>query len=153
MNRSADKMTLLDLLAIERDCCSRLRAVLEAERKAAAESDLSALHACLRRREAVQAEWRRAAEIRLRRPEGARQEIARAAANDPGLADAVGGLRVEIAAVRRAQSVNQALVRAVLAQVTDLLQVVRRALPESRYDGRACLTGSLPFATGARWSA
>jgi flagellar biosynthesis/type III secretory pathway chaperone len=153
MNRSAEKMTLIDLLGIERDCCSRLRAVLEAERKAAAEYDLSALHACLRQREAVQAEWRRVAEIRLRRPAGARQEIAQALAKDPALANAVRGLRSEIAAVRRAQGVNQALVRAALAQVTDLLQVVRRASPESRYDGRACLTGSLPFATGARWSA
>src|SRR5262249_38598736 len=141
--------SLLELVAIERDCCARLHAILEAERTAAASYDLAALHACLRRREALQAEWQRVALLRARRatserdeartvrPRDAQQRERQAARRD------IEALRREVTAVRRAQAINQALIRAAMGQVSDLLDIVRRELPDSRYDGRACLTAPL----------
>jgi hypothetical protein len=44
-------------------------------------------------------------------------------------------------------------VRAALAQVTDLLTIMRRERPDSRYDGRAALTTPAQASAGGRWSA
>ena len=77
--------------------------------------------------------------------------LAALASTDPALADVVATVRRDAARVRRAQRINEGLVRAALAHVTDLLNVMRRELPESRYDGRAMLTTPVPAA--GRWSA
>ena len=137
------------VLAIERECCDRLLALLEAERAAAATYDHAALLACLREREILQAEWQRAASRRRELPKTAPPLAAWA----PALAALVRDVARAAAAVRRAQRVNEGVVRAALAQVTDLLAVMRRERPDSRYDGRAVLTGSALSSGGGRWSA
>jgi hypothetical protein len=138
------------VLAIERECCGRLLPLLEAERSAAAAYDHSALLACLREREILQAEWQRAA--------GRRRELQKivgavVAAKDPDLMATMREVAREATAVRRAQRVNEGVVRAALAQVTDLLAVMQRERPDSRYDGRAALTGAGLSSAGGRWSA
>ena len=144
--------TLRALLETERDRCARLAPILDAERAAAAGYDHAALLACLKEREGVQADWQRAATERrqLLRREGL--TLNEAVAGDPGLAELVRVLRAEAEAVRRAQRINEGLIRAALAQVTDLLTVIKRELPETQYDGRASLTTPAPFARSA-WSA
>jgi flagellar biosynthesis/type III secretory pathway chaperone len=147
---SASLTTLLDA---ERACCSRLLPILEAERAAAAAYDHAALLACLREREILQAEWHRAAAERRRHQEAAGGSLKRLAASDPELAVALRETTREAEAVRRAQRINEGVVKAALAQVTDLLAVMRRERPDSRYDGRAALTGNALSSAGGRWSA
>ena len=141
------------MLAIERKCCARLLPLLDAERAAAAAYDHTALLACLREREILQAEWQRAAGLRRERQKAAGASLATLTADDPDLAGAMQETAREAAAVRRAQRVNEGVVRAALAQVTDLLSVIRRERPDSRYDGRAALTGAAISSSGGRWSA
>ncbi len=141
------------LLAAERDCCARLLPLLEAERAAAATYDHSALLACLREREILQAEWQRAAALRRRHLASGGRTLAELAAADPGLAREMLETRRDAEAVRRAQRVNEGVVRAALAQVTDLLAVLQRERTDSRYDGRAALTGAATSSAGGRWSA
>lgn len=143
---------LRGLLDAEREHCARLAPILEAERTAAATYDHTALLACLKEREGVQAAWQRAASARrqLLRADGLTLDDA--VAGDPRLSDLVQGLRADADAVRRAQRINEGLVRAALAQVTDLLTVIKRELPETRYDGRASLTTPALGARGG-WSA
>ena len=138
------------ILAIERECCARLLPLLDAERAAAAAYDHAALLACLREREILQAEWQRAAGRRR----ALQKTVAPAAvAEDAGLVALIRAVAREAAGVRRAQRVNEGVVRAALAQVTDLLAVMRRERPDSRYDGRAALTGQALSSAGGRWSA
>lgn len=144
---------LTTLLGIERACCARLLPLLEAERSAAAAYDHSALLACLREREILQAEWQRAAALRRRAQTAVGHDLARLAAADPGLATAMQDAAREAETVRRAQGVNEGIVRAALAQVTDLLAVMRRERTDSRYDGRAALTGAALSSGSGRWSA
>jgi len=141
------------LLGIERQCCARLLPLLDAERAAAAAYDHAALLACLREREILQAEWQRAAGLRRERQNVAGASLATLAADDPELAAAMQDAAREAVAVRRAQRVNEGVVRAALAQVTDLLAVIRREHPDSRYDGRAVLTSTVTSSVGGRWSA
>jgi hypothetical protein len=141
------------LLSIERECCGRLLPLLEAERAAAAAYDHSALLACLREREILQAEWLRAAGLRREHQQAGGSSLAALAADDPELAVMIQDIAREAAAVRRAQRVNEGVVRAALAQVTDLLAVMRRESPDSRYDGRAALTSTATSSAGGRWSA
>ena len=150
MRPEAEPPNLRVLLETERDCCARLLPILDAERAAAA-YDHAALLACLKEREAIQAEWQRAAAMRRQclRDTGATAALM---AQQPDLAAVVEAVRQQAVAVRRAQRVNEGLIRAVLAHVTDLLTVIRRELPESRYDGRAALTTPLP-STGGSWRA
>jgi len=152
MKRPPSGVDLEQILGIERGCCDRLKALLEAERTAAATYSLNQLRQCLKEREAIQAEWQRAVHLRTRITKADRA-LAAALENDPKLSGAVAGLRRDVAILRRAQGINQSLLRAALAQVSDLLDVVRRELPESRYDGRASLTNVLPPARRAGWSA
>jgi flagellar biosynthesis/type III secretory pathway chaperone len=147
---SASLATLLDA---ERVCCARLLPILEAERAAAAAYDHAALLACLREREILQAEWQRAAAERRRHQEAAGGSLKRLAASDPVLATALRDTTREAQAVRRAQQINEGVVKAALAQVTDLLAVMRRERTDSRYDGRAALTGAALSSAGGRWSA
>jgi hypothetical protein len=149
-DRSPIASELSALLTIERECCARLLALLDAERAAAAAYDHAALLSCLREREILQAEWNRAAS---RRRELQQAAPAALGAPDPALAALVRDVAREAAAVRRAQRVNEGVVRAALAQVTDLLAVMRRERPDHRYDGRAALTGSAVSSAGGRWSA
>jgi hypothetical protein len=79
--------------------------------------------------------------------------LKRLAASDPELAVALRETTREAEAVRRAQRINEGVVKAALAQVTDLLAVMRRERPDSRYDGRAALTGNALSSAGGRWSA
>ncbi len=144
---------LATLLAAERACCNRLAPLLEAERAAAASYDHAALLACLREREILQAEWERAAALRRRYVEDAGRTLAELAAADPALARELAGTARDAEAVRWAQRINEGVVRAALAQVTDLLAVMRRERSDSRYDGRAALTGQALSSAGARWSA
>ena len=151
MQPEAEALSLRGLLETERACCARLLPILDAERAAAAAYDHTALLACLKEREAIQAEWQRAAAMRrqyLRQGDS----LAVLMAQEPDLAAVVDAVRRQAAVVLRAQRVNEGLIRAVLAHVTDLLTVIRRELPESRYDGRATLTTPLPSAGGS-WRA
>jgi hypothetical protein len=141
------------LLRIERECCARLLPLLDAERAAAAAYDHTALLACLCEREILQTEWQRAAGLRRQRQMAAGPTLATLAAEDPELVAAMQDAAREAAAVRRAQRVNEGVVRAALAQVTDLLAVIRRERPDSRYDARAILTGAAISSAGGRWSA
>jgi hypothetical protein len=141
------------LLARERECCARLLPLLDAERAAAATYDHAALLACLREREILQAEWQRAAGLRRQQQKAVGQSLATLAVGDPHLAAAMQDAAREAMVVRRAQRVNEGVVRAALSQVTDLLAVIRRERPDSRYDGRAALTGAAVSSAGGRWSA
>lgn len=144
---------LSDLLRRERDCCARLQPVLDAERAAAVAYDHAALLACLREREILQAEWQRAAGLRHRHQASTGRSLATLAADDAELRVVVREAADAAASVRRAQRVNEGIIRAALAQVTDLLTVIRREQPESRYDGRAALTTNTAPGAGGRWSA
>lgn len=153
MSLGGDCPSLRELLEAEGDCCARLRPILDAERAAAADYDHVALLACLREREAVQAEWQRAANTRRQRLRAASLTLAAAIDQDPELRATVRAVRRQAAEVRQAQRVNEGVIRAALAQVTDLLAVIRRELPQSRYDGRAALTAPLPASAGGSWRA
>ena len=144
--------TLRALLETERERCARLAPILDAERAAAAGYDHAALLACLKEREGVQAEWQRAATERrqLLRREGL--TLNDAVARDPELGALARALQAEADAVRRAQRINEGLIRAALAQVTDLLTVIKRELPETQYDGQASLTTPTPLMRSG-WSA
>lgn len=139
------------LLELERDCCARLLPILDAERAAAAGYDHVALLACLHEREALQAEWERVVRKRRAHLEAATRPFASLTASDPALAALAADVRRDAARVRAAQRINEGIVRAALAHVTDTLTVLRRELPDSRYDGRATLRAPVPTAT--RWSA
>jgi len=151
----ADSATpsLATLLGVERECCARLLPLLEAERAAAAAYDHAALLACLREREILQAEWQQAAARRREHLRASGQSLAALAAGDPALARVVQDVARDAATVRRAQRINEGVVRAALTQVTDLLAVMRRERSDSRYDGRAALTGAALSSAGSRWSA
>ena len=151
--RDVDTTELAALLETERECCARLLPLLEAERTAAASYDHAALLACLREREILQAEWQRAAGLRRQHQDAAGARFAQILAGDAALNALVQIVAREAAAVRRAQRVNEGVVRAALAQVTDLLSVMRRERNDSRYDGRAALTGATISSAGSRWSA
>ena len=146
------RATLRAVLEHERACCARLLPILEAERAAAAAYDQPGLLACLKEREAVQAEWQRSAEARRRVLRTGGAAVGRMLKTDPELATLVAAVRGEAGVVRRAQRVNEAIVRKLLAHLNDLLTVIRRELPGSRYDGRATLTAPAP-ASGGSWSA
>jgi len=131
---------LRDSLRIERECCASLVDVLRAERAAASGHDLEALIAALREREMIQARWRAAAHTRCELLEKGPARVEEVPA-DPALR----ALRHELAAdarvVRREQAVNEAVLRAALDGVNELLSAIRRHLPGARYDGRASLAG------------
>lgn len=149
---AATSATLRAVLEAERDCCVRLERVLDAERAAAAAFDYAALVACLQEREALHADWMRAAEARREALRADGRTLRAIAAADSELAPVVRALRTQAAALTRAQRVNARVVAAALGHVTDLLDVVRRQQPETRYDGRAKLTAPARTADGG-WSA
>ena len=146
------RATLRAVLASERACCARLLPILEAERAAAATYDQAGLLACLKEREAIQAEWQRSADARRRLVRGGGIVLGDLVKRDAELAALVTAVRAETLVVRRAQRLNEAIVRKLLAHLNDLLTVIRRELPDSRYDGRATLTAPVP-ASGGSWSA
>jgi hypothetical protein len=140
------------LLEAERECCARLLLVLDAERAAAAAFDYAALIACLKERETVHADWSYAAAARRAALRADGRTLAAIAAAEPALAGVVAALRTDAAALARAQRVNASVVAAALGQVTDLLDVIGRQRPETRYDARAKLTTPVR-AAGGGWSA
>lgn len=148
MQPEAEATSLRGVLETERDCCTRLLAVLDAERAAAAAYDHAALLACLKERESIQAEWQRAAAMRRQRLRHNGKGTVLAGL-DPELAALADAVRKQAVVVRRAQRVNEGLIRAVLTHVSDLLTVIRRELPESRYDGRATLMAPLRSSSGS----
>ena len=143
--------SLRALLELERDCCARLLPILDAERAAVAGYDHTALVACLHERELLQAEWERVSRLRRERLRAANVSFAALVADDPALAAVAQEVRREAARVRRAQRINEAVIRSALAHVTDTLTVLRRELPDSRYDRQAVLRTPAPAAN--RWSA
>ena len=151
MSLEPEGRTVRALLELERECCARLLPVLDAERAAAAGYDHVALVACLRERERLQAEWERVAGLRRRALQDAGAPFADLVGRDPELAAVAADIRRDAGRVRRAQRINEGVVGAALAHVTDTLAVIRRELPDSRYDGRAVLRAPVP-AVG-RWSA
>jgi len=153
MAAESSTAALTELLRAERECCARLRPVLDAERAAAVAYDHAALLACLREREVLQAEWQRVAALRRHHQARSGASLAALAAGDAALATTMRAAADEAAAVRRAQRVNEGIVRAALAHVTDLLTAIRREQPDSRYDGRATLQASTAATAGGRWSA
>lgn len=151
MSLAPEEPGLRELLELERQCCARLLPILDAERAAAAGYDHVALLACLHEREALQAEWERVTRQRRARIRDVGVPLATLLARDPALAVVVEDVRRDAERVRRAQRINESVVRAALAHVTDTLTVIRRELPDSRYDGNAVLRASVPVA--GRWSA
>ncbi len=151
MSLEPNGASLRALLELERDCCARLLPILDAERAAVAGYDHVALVACLREREVLQAEWERVARLRRDRMREAAVPFAALAAADPALAAVADEMRREAARVRRAQRINEGIIRSALAHVTDTLTVMRRELPESRYDRQAVLR--TPERRANRWSA
>jgi flagellar biosynthesis/type III secretory pathway chaperone len=151
MSLAPEAPNLRVLLERERDCCTRLLPILDAERAAAAAYDHVALLACLREREALQAEWERIARRRREQLRDAGTPFATLIGADPELAALAADLRRDAERVRSAQRINEGIVRAALAHVTATLTVLRRELPDSRYDGRATLRAPVPAA--GRWSA
>jgi len=151
MSLERNGASLRALLELERDCCARLSPILDAERAAVAGYDHVALVACLRERETLQAEWERVARARREWLRDAATPFAELVAADPALAGIADEVRRETARVRRAQRINEGVIRSALAHVTDTLTVMRRELPESRYDRQAVLR--TPLAAANRWSA
>ncbi len=143
---------LRGLLERERECCARLAPILDAERTAAATYDHAALLACLQERETVQAEWQRVAAERRRLLQSLEGTLNEVATGDPELTALVRALQADADGVRSAQRINEGLIRTALAQVTDLLSVIKRELPETQYDGRASLTTPTLLARG-EWRA
>lgn len=153
MTIAASHPELRALLEAELACCRRLAPILDAERAAAASYDHAALLACLREREAVQVEWHDVAGRRRKALQALGVPPATLFARDTSLATLAADVRRTGEEIRRAQRVNAGLVAAALAHVTDLLTVMRRALPDHRYDGRAALTSGTPMVSGGSWSA
>jgi hypothetical protein len=152
MSTADVRASLRAVLSSERACCARLLSILEAERSAAAAYDQAGLLACLKERETIQADWQRSADARRRALRAGGAAVTELVKGDMELAALVASARADAMAVRREQRVNEAVVRRLLVHVNDLLTVIRRELPGSRYDGRAALTTSLPT-SGGSWSA
>jgi hypothetical protein len=153
MSAESTSSVLASLMVAERACCLRLLPLLDAERAAAAAYDHAALLACLHEREILQVEWQRAMGRRKEHLAAAGRSLAELVAGDAELAREVRDTAREAESVRRAQQVNEGVVRAALAHVTDLLSVMRRERSDSRYDGRAAITGEALSSAGGRWSA
>jgi flagellar biosynthesis/type III secretory pathway chaperone len=151
MSLEPNGASLRALLELEGECCARLLPILDAERAAVAGYDYVALLACLRERETLQAEWERVSRLRRERLRAASVPLASLVADDPALASVAAAVRRDTDRVRRAQRINEGIVRAALAHVTDTLTVMRRELPDSRYDRQAVLRTPPPAAN--RWSA
>jgi flagellar biosynthesis/type III secretory pathway chaperone len=152
MDEGSRRASWTGILAAERDCCSRLAAVVAAERRAAIERDLPALLAAVKEREVLQAQWERAA-ARHAALAAEAGPLASVAAQDAELAALRDGVRSAALDLARAQRTNAAIVRGALAQLGDLLATLKRGQPGSSYDGRAALTAPLPSAAGAGWNA
>ena len=141
MDEGSRRASWTEILAAERDCCVRLAEVVAAERRAAVERDLDALLAAVKEREVLQAQWQRAAARHV------------ALAGEAGSLAALATLDPELAALRdRVRTAHDGRVGA-LAQLGDLLAILKRGQPGSSYDGRAALTAPLPSAAGAGWNA
>jgi flagellar biosynthesis/type III secretory pathway chaperone len=151
MSAERDGPDLRAILELERECCARLLPILDAERAAAASYDHVALLACLRERETLQADWEQVAQRRRASLRETGGSLASLATRDAALAAIVADVRRDAARVRRAQRINEGVVRAALAHVTNTLTVIRRELPDTRYDDRAMLRAPAPAA--GRWSA
>jgi len=152
MDEGSRRARWTEILAAERDCCSRLADVLAKERHAATSRDLDALLAAAKEREVLQAQWQRAAARRtaLAAEAGPLTALVADDAEIAALRDAVRAAAHELV---RAQRTNAAIVRGALAQVGDLLSTLKGGQVSSRYDGRAALDAPLPSAAGAGWSA
>jgi hypothetical protein len=135
--------SLADLLVGERRCCAALADLVDRERAAAVQHDLTALLATLREREDLQGRWQRVAAARSRALAGG-PPLAEIAAADPAIGETVTALRREADALRAAQRINDRLIRAALGGVNDLLATFRRFAPGARYDARAALTDGFP---------
>jgi len=147
------RASLTELLEVERDCCSRLAALIDGERGAVAGRDLPRLLAAVKEREVVQALWQRAANARAAKLAASGESVAALGARDPELGRLLLAVRGAAAELGRAQRINAAILRGALGQVSDLLATLRREQPGSRYDGHAALTAPLPHASGGGWSA
>ncbi len=151
MSAQREGSHLRALLELERDCCARLLPILDAERAAAASYDHVALLACLRERESLQAEWEQVAQRRRTVLRDGGLSVATLTKDDGELADVLTAVRRDAARVRRAQRINEGVIRAALTHVTNTLTVINRGRPDSRYDDRATLRTSVSAA--GRWSA
>lgn len=151
MSTEREGPDLRAILELERECCARLLPILYAERAAAASYDHVALMACLRERETLQAEWEQVAQRRRTTLRDTGASLASLGMKDAPLATVLADVRRDAARIRRAQHINEGVVRAALAHVTNTLTVIRRELPDSRYDDRAVLRAPAPAA--GRWSA
>jgi flagellar biosynthesis/type III secretory pathway chaperone len=147
MDGGPARASLAEILEVERACCTRLAGLIDDERSAVAQRDLDALLGAVKERESIQALWQRTAAER-------RAWLAdEGATPDPEVAPLVQALHDAARDLARAQRVNAAIVRGALRQVGDLLAVLRREQPGSRYDGNAALTAPLPQPAGAGWRA
>jgi flagellar biosynthesis/type III secretory pathway chaperone len=157
--------TVRALLEREREVCTALAGVLEAEREALTSFSVAALARCVRDKDALHGEFvalvhRRRATVRLLAGElGLERDDGRVLPLLPHLPetvaarlrDTMSALRTSLLATRRLQRVNGALIDASLARVGDLLRVCRQALPGARYDRQATVTpGPAPDAIDQR---
>ena len=147
------RASLIEILEVERDCCSRLSALVADERRAVARRDLTRLLDAVKEREVLQALWKRAAGARAAKLASAGESASALAARDPELARLLAEIRTTANALSRAQRSNAAIVQGALGQVGDLLTTLRRAQPGSRYDDHAAMTAPLPSLSRAGWSA
>jgi len=144
---------LHEILALERACCEELGEILERERCAASSHDLEALLTTNKERESTQAQWERIAGRRRCWLRGRGVDLEEVVRGNPALEEVRDQIALAAQALRRGQRVNHGLVRAVLGQVSGMIDTIRRELPSSRYDSGAALTSSLPEGGGASWSA
>ncbi len=157
--------TVRALLEREREVCTALASVLQAEREALTSFSAAALTRCVRDKDTLHGELvalvhRRRATVRqlacelgLDRDDG--RVLPLLAHLPPGvvttLREAIAALRESLLTTRRLQRVNGTLIDASLTRVGDLLRLCRRALPGTRYDSRATVTpGPAPDAIDQR---
>ena len=157
--------TIRSLIEREREVCTALAGVLQAERDALTSFAPETLMHCVRNKDLLHGELlalvqRRRSTVReLARDLGVEADDGRVhgllvhlpQAARMRLREALIGLRESLLTARRLQRVNGALIDASLKRVGDILRVCRTSLPGTRYDRRAALTpGPAPDAVDQR---
>lgn len=144
--------SLVALLEAERECCAQLVPLVEREVQATATRSLERLLECTRDREQVQARWLRLAEQRRRELAARGVSLVELSRGSGRLAEVARSLSHEAGRLRSGQRVCEAVVRGALRNVTDLLNLVRQRLPDSRYDAHAAVRSSASVAAGRAWT-
>ncbi len=126
-------------LAVERDCCAQLTALVAEERAAVVARDLAELARIGVERERLQARWARA--LRERRAAGAATESAAGRELDQAARE-----------LQRAQRVNHAVIGGLLRSLDEILARTRLHSLGGRYDARAAACAP-PTRSSLEWRA